>query len=70
MCAETEHKSPGQAFAWQVKDARNRQRLSQQQLADRVHELGYEGMTRSTLAKIEAGGERAERVRLDRKSVV
>jgi transcriptional regulator with XRE-family HTH domain len=56
-------KSPGQVFAQRLAEVRRRVDLSQQELADRVSELGYK-MAQPTVARIEKGGTRAENVSL------
>ena len=56
--------SAGQVFGRRVAEARKHQFLTQKQLVERVNELGYPDLSRSTLAKIESGDRRAERVPL------
>lgn len=63
MRSKTEHPTPGQVFARRVQAARKRLGWTQQQLAERVTELGVP-MHRLTVAKIEKGGQRAENVAL------
>jgi transcriptional regulator with XRE-family HTH domain len=61
MRSEIEHSLPRQVFAARVREARERRGWTQQQLADRLAEIGYTDETgtrllaRSTLAKIEDG---------------
>jgi transcriptional regulator with XRE-family HTH domain len=62
--------SPGQVFGQRVYETRERLGLTQQQLANRLEEIGHKPMHRMTVAKIEAGRDgpwqsvRAERVTL------
>ncbi len=46
--------TPGQAFARQVRESRERKPWSQEQLVDRLREMGVE-WDRATLARLEAG---------------
>jgi transcriptional regulator with XRE-family HTH domain len=48
-----ENTSPREIFARRVREARKRRGWKQQQLADRLAELGYPGLSRATIAKIE-----------------
>jgi len=59
MRTESEHHTPGQVLAHRVREARKRRDWTQQQLADRLRELGFP-THRLTIAKIEKGGTRAE----------
>ncbi len=61
--SKSEHQRPGQVFARRVKEERQACGWSQQELVDRLGQLGYP-MSRSTLIRIEAGGTRAEKAPL------
>jgi transcriptional regulator with XRE-family HTH domain len=61
--SKPEHQRPGQVFARRVKEARNDCGWTQQQLVDRLAELGYP-ISRPTLIRIEAGGTRSEKAPL------
>lgn len=60
----SEAETPGQVFARRVREARERQGLTQQQIVDRLAELGLP-MDRSTFVKLEKG-ERAATAPLDK----
>lgn len=71
MCAYTRHMSsnrahlrPGQILATRVREARKRRGWRQQDLADRLAKIGHRHMPRTTIAKIEQGGVRADRAQL------
>src|SRR5213592_2796553 len=54
---------PGQVLAQRIKEIRGRRRWTQQDLADRLCEIGWE-THRLTIAKIEKGGTRARNASL------
>lgn len=56
--------TPGLVFARRLANERKRQRLTQEQLADRCAEL-HANISRATVAKIEAGGTRAQNISLE-----
>jgi transcriptional regulator with XRE-family HTH domain len=60
---KAEHQRPGQIFARRVKEERAACGWTQQQLVDRLKELGYP-ISRPTLIRVEAGGTRAEKAPL------
>ena len=55
MFNESEQRTPRQVFSSQVREARQGRGWSQQRLADRLEEIGYPGISRATVAKIEDG---------------
>jgi transcriptional regulator with XRE-family HTH domain len=63
MVTKVEHQRPGQVFAARVKEARQENGWTQQQLVDRLAELGYR-ISRPTLLRIEGGGTRSEKATL------
>jgi transcriptional regulator with XRE-family HTH domain len=61
--SKSEHQRPGQVFARRVKEERKACGWNQQELVDRLRDLGYP-ISRPTLIRIEAGGTRAEKAPL------